>query len=589
MHRRTFLTSCSLTALQPLWPRAIFAGSASGLQRSAHAAWPAEAAWKQLNEAVGGNLVSIDSPFAACGQASGSAACTNLFENIKNPYYVGDHPGLTQTLGWVDAWTSQPSAYAVAARNANDVAVAVNFARENHLRLAIKGGGHSYQGTSNAADSLLIWTRQMNDIAIQDAFVPRGCEGAHPPQRAVTLGAGAIWMQAYEAVKTRGGAYVQGGGCTTVGVAGLIQSGGFGSFSKHYGLAAAGLLEAEVVTADGEIRIANACTNPDLFWALKGGGGGSFGVVSKLTLRVRELPEFCGGAIFTVKATSDNAFRNLIRRFVSFYREQLFNDHWGEQVRVQPDNSLAVSMVSHGLDTEQAIKIWQPFLEWLKSSKGAYSIPGPTIIGSLPARGWWDVDWRKEHHQDVFVADSRPNNSPNNVWWTGDAGQVGWFIYGFESLWLPASLLADDSQEILTNALFVASRHHGVELHFNKGLAGAPRDAIETASDTAMNPAVLTAFALAISADGQGPAYPGVSGHEPDVAAGRRGANRVRRCMNELRAIAPSGGSYVSESNYFESDYQHSYWGSNYTRLVAIKKKYDPAGLFAVHNGVGSQ
>ena len=66
---------------------------------------------------------------------------------------------------------------------------------------------------------------------------------------------------------TRGGRYVQGGGCTSVGVAGLVQSGGFGSFSKNYGTAAAGLIEAEVVTADGVVRIANACTNPDLFWA----------------------------------------------------------------------------------------------------------------------------------------------------------------------------------------------------------------------------------------------------------------------------------------------------------------------------------
>src|SRR6266478_4624413 len=357
MHRRTFLKSCSLTALQPLWPRAIFAGSASGLQRSARAGWPSDAAWKQLNEAVGGNLVSIDPPFAACGQASGSAACTNLFENIKNPYDVGDHPGLTQTLGWVDAWTSQPSAYAVAARNANDIAAAVSFARKNNLRLAVKGGGHSYQGTSNAADSLLIWTRHMNDISIQNAFVPQGCEGAHPPQRAVTLGAGTIWMQAYEAVTTRGGAYVQGGGCTTVGVAGLIQSGGFGSFSKHYGLAAAGLLEAEVVTADGKIRIANACTNPDLFWALKGGGGGSFGVVSKLTLRMHDLPEFFGTVSFTVKAASDDSYRRLIREFVSFYQEHLFNEHWGEQAVFRPDNVLDIKMVSQGLDGEQAKKV----------------------------------------------------------------------------------------------------------------------------------------------------------------------------------------------------------------------------------------
>jgi hypothetical protein len=132
-----------------LWPGGIFAGTALS-QRPSRATWPSKAAWQQLNDAVGGNLVSIDFPLAACGQAAGSPACKDLFENIKNPYYIGDHPGLTQTLGWVDAWTTQPSAYAVAARNTNDIPAAVNFAREHRLRLAIKGGGHSYQGTSNA-------------------------------------------------------------------------------------------------------------------------------------------------------------------------------------------------------------------------------------------------------------------------------------------------------------------------------------------------------------------------------------------------------------------------------------------------------
>lgn len=205
----------------------------------------------------------------------GNATCKHVFESLRNPYYIGDQAGVTQTLGWVDAWATKPSVYAVAARNAGDIAAAVDFARENDLRLVVKGGGHSYQGTSNAPDSLLIWTRHMDDIAMHTDFVPQGCEGTHRPRRAVTLDAGTIWMQAYDDVTTKGGAYVQGGGCTTVRVAGLIQSGGFGSFSKHYGLAAAGLLEAEVATADGKIRTANACTNPDLFWALKGGGGGN--------------------------------------------------------------------------------------------------------------------------------------------------------------------------------------------------------------------------------------------------------------------------------------------------------------------------
>jgi FAD/FMN-containing dehydrogenase len=181
-------------------------------------------------------LIPVKFPLSLLKTDPEDATAKRLWENLNNPYYIGDQPGLTQTLGWVDAWATKPSVYAVVARNAHDIAAAVNFARENDLRLVVKGGGHSYQGTSNAPDSLLIWTRRMNDIAMHTAFVPQGCEHILQPQPAVTLGAGTIWMQAYDAVTTKGGKYVQGGGCATIGVAGLIQSGGFGSFSKHYGL-----------------------------------------------------------------------------------------------------------------------------------------------------------------------------------------------------------------------------------------------------------------------------------------------------------------------------------------------------------------
>lgn len=540
-----------------------------------------------------------------------SADAKRLVANLRNPYYIGDQLGLTQTLGWVDAWATQPSVYAVAARNAQDIAAAVKFARQNNLRLVVKGGGHSYQGTSNAPDSLLIWTRRMHDIAMHDGFVPQGCEDTMRPQPAVTLGAGTIWMQAYQAVTTQGAKYVQGGGCATVGVAGLIQSGGFGSHSKHYGTAAGNLLEAEVVTADGQIRIANACTNPDLFWALKGGGGGTFGVVSKVTVLLHDLPELFGSANFTIKAASDDAYRGLIREFVSFYREYLFNDHWGEQVRVNRDNSLQISMVFQGLDAEQAKKVWQPFLGWLAGSPKSYSV-GRVVVGSLPAQRMWDVQWWKQHwpelvfpntnpwiglfddvlahiFQPIFEVDDRPGAGPSNAWWKGDAGQVAWFIWGYQSLWLPDSLLESNSQQRLADALFASSRYSNVELHFNKGLAGAPQEAIAAAKGTAMNPAVLTAFALAIVADGQGPTYPGIPGHEPSVAEGRKSRQRIDQCVDQLRAVAGQTGAYVSESNYFEKGWQQAYWGSNYPRLAEIKKKYDPDGLFFVHNGVGSE
>ena len=270
--------------------------------RPGDASWPSAAQWQELNARVGGQLVQVKPPLDACRAAPASAECAAFFKGLKNPWLIGDNVALTQTSGWVDAWTSTPSAYAVAARNAADVAAAVNFARTHRLRLAVKGGGHSYQGTSNAPDSLLVWTRAMNRIELHDAFVGQGCSDR--PQPAVSLGAGVVWLHAYDAV-SKAGRYVQGGGCTTVGVAGLIQSGGFGTFSKRYGLAAAGLIEAEVVTADGTVRIANACTNADLFWALKGGGGGSFGIVTRLTLRTRELPPFFGAMFVNVAAKSD--------------------------------------------------------------------------------------------------------------------------------------------------------------------------------------------------------------------------------------------------------------------------------------------
>jgi FAD/FMN-containing dehydrogenase len=611
VNRRAFLKAIGLAALVPALPRRLWASTNLRRRRPSDADWPSPSAWKQLNEAVGGNLVPIEFPLTAF-KSDPSGADSFFKKNMKNPYFIGDQPGLTETTGWIDAWATQPSVYAIVARSAQDIAAAVNFAGKNALRLVVKGGGHSYQGTSNAPDSLLIWTRHMHEITMHDAFVPHGCEHAMQPQPAVTFGAGTIGAQAYNAVTTQGGKYVQGGGCLTVGLAGLIQGGGFGSFSKHYGTAAGSMLEAEVVTADGQIRIANACTNSDLFWALKGGGGGTYGVVSKLTVKLHDLPEFFGIANFTITASSDDAYRRLILQFVSFYRDHLFNDHWGEQARLRPQNTLEIQMLSHGLNNDEMKAVWQPFLDWAKSN--GCSVKWPAIIGSVPARRFWDAQWMKQHWpeiafprngnplrallDDVLVNvvpdpvlefDPRPGAQPNQAWWKGNTGEAGWFIWGYESLWLPDSLLEADSQQRLADALFASSRHFGFSLHFNKGLAGAPPEAIALAKDTATNPAVLTAFALVITADGQDPACPGIPGHEPSVGEGRKGAERIHQCMDQLRAIVPHGGAYVSESNYFEKGFQQSYWGSNYARLAEIKKKYDPDGLFIVHNGVGSE
>jgi FAD/FMN-containing dehydrogenase len=549
--------------------------------------WPSEESWARLSRSVGGRLIKVQSPLHRCRDTP-IPACAQIFGDLKNPYYLGDEVGLTQTLGWIDAWTSSPSAYAVVAETTDDVAATVNFARENNLRVVVKGGGHSYQGTSNSADSLLIWTRRMNAITLHDAFVGARCAGVQEPQQAVTVGAGAIWGQVYHAVTTKAGRYVQGGGCLTVGVAGLIQSGGFGSFSKAYGMAASSLLEAEVVTADGEVRIANSCVHPDLFWALKGGGGGSFGVVTRLTLATHPLPEFFGAVFMTIRATSEAAFRQLIEKVLAFYREALLTPNWGEQIGFRPAHTLSIAMVFAGLDQQHATDIWRPFFDWVASSPLNFRVVAEPRILAAPARRFWDPAFL-EQIPGLVLSDPRPGAPSGNVFWASNQAEAGQMLHGYESVWLSASLLDESRRGTLVEALLAASRHWSVTLHVNKGLAGAPHPVVAAASDTAISPAVLDAFALAISAAGGPPAYPGIRGYEPDLAAARRSAVAVGAAMSELRKIVPSIGSYVAESNFFERRWHEAFWGANYAKLLTVKNKYDRDGLFFVHHGVGSE
>jgi FAD/FMN-containing dehydrogenase len=545
--------------------------------------WPTPAQWEELRTQVGGNLLEPHALFAPCVADAASAACADVSKNLRNPFYLGDQPAGTQISGWLDAWTPAASVQAVRARDAADVAHAVNFARTHNLRVVVKGAAHSYLGTSNAPDSLLIWMRGLNEVHLYDDFVGVGCAGKMAPTPAVSLGAGCMWIDAYSAVTTRAGRYVQGGGCADVGVAGLVQSGGFGSFSKGFGNAAAGLIEAEVVTADGQVRSVNACQNADLFWALKGGGGGTFGVITRLTLRTHALPEYFGGAGGTIHAGSDAAFRALIARFVSHYAERLANPHWGEQIALKSDNSLEISMVQQGLSREEARAAWQPFFDWVKASAD-YRITDELGAGGHEARSWWEIQGNPS-----MIPDKRPGASPDHGYWQGDQDQAGAFLHGYDSVWLPAALLESTAQPRLAEALFAASRHQKVQLHFNKGLAFAAPEAIKASLDTAMNPGVTEAFTLAIVADGERPSYPGEARPPMDLEAARRDARAIDAAIAELRRVAPQAGSYLSESNFFNERWQQDYFGAHYARLKAIKKQYDPEGLFIVHHGVGSE
>jgi FAD/FMN-containing dehydrogenase len=504
---------------------------------------------------------------------------------LRNPYFIRDQAGLTQSSGRIDGWRSAPSTYVVRAANSNDVSAAVSFAARHKVRLVVKGGGHSYLGGSNAPDSLLVWTRDLESIELHQAFVPQGTGAAPVP--AVSVGAGCVWHDVYDAVTTQAGRYVQGGGCTTVGVAGLVQGGGFGSLSKAYGLAAASLLEAEIVTADGRIRTVNAAQDSDLFWALKGGGGGTWGVVTRMTLRTHELPSTVGQVRWQITAVSDAAFRRLLDRFVALYTESLMNPHWGEQASAHPGNRFEVAMLFQGLTEAEAGDAWRPLIDFVAAHPADYRSEAPPAVIALPARRLWDGAFLRANLPDVIRWDDRSGGSPTRWWWASNTDEIGAFWHGYESVWLPASLLAPAQRPTLVEAWFDASRFWSTTLHFNKGLAGASPEAVTASRNTAMNPEVLEAFALAIIAMDGPSAYAGLP--PPDLLEAREHMSRIGRAMTALRRAAPRAGSYLSECDYALEDWQTACWGNHYRRLEAIKAQYDPNGIFTVHHGVGSE
>lgn len=576
MQRRHLVSALLALPLAAVLPTVSARAATASRVRPGMAAWPTSADWGGLNRAIGNRLEAVTVP-----KLEPAAARTLL----SNPFYLGDQPGLTQMSGWVDAWKSAPSAYVVKAKSAADVSKAVLFAQAHRLRLVVKGGGHSYFGGSNAPDSLLVWTRSMDAVTLHDAFVPAGSTAA--PVQAVSVGAGCLWLRVYQAVTTEAGRYVQGGGCTTVGVAGLVQGGGFGSFSKAYGLAAASLLEAEIVTADGVVRTVSAHREPDLFWALKGGGGGTFGVITRLTLRTHDLPQTFGAVRWSIQAASDTAFRDLLARFLAQYESNLFNPHWGEQVRATSDNRLSVQMVFQGLTQEAAEAAWRGLTDFVAGRPADYQVVEPFQAVAVPARHFWDKAFFVKYAPSAISPADQPGARPGDYWWAGDGEQAGAIWHGYDSAWLPATLLKADRRAELVDAWFAATRHWSVAFHFNKGLAGAPASAIAASRDTAMNPQVLDAFALAIIA-GEGPcAFTDLSA--PDLREARDDATRIRAAMDALRRSAPAAGSYLSECDYFTADWRRASWGDHWRRLDAIKRRYDPKGLFVVHHGVGSE
>jgi FAD binding domain len=170
--------------------------------------------------------------------------------------------------------------------SAHDVAAAVGFARDHGLLLSIKGGGHNIAGTSMAPGGLTLDLSRLPDVSVD------------PQAKLAHVGPGCLLGEVDQATQAHGLATVLGFGFVSeTGVAGLTLGGGFGYLARRFGWTVDNLAEVEIVTADGQLRIANRDQHPELFWALRGGGG-NFGVVTRFSFRLRQVgPMITGGLI----------------------------------------------------------------------------------------------------------------------------------------------------------------------------------------------------------------------------------------------------------------------------------------------------
>ena len=222
-----------------------------------------------------------------------AAALQSLRQNVEGAVLARGDAGYDEARQiWNRRFDRRPGAI-VRCADAADVKKAVDIARERNLLVAVRSGGHDYAGNSMCDDGVVIDLSGMNTVTVD----------AHA--RTVRVGPGACWADVDQAAQAQGLVTV-GGTVSTVGVAGFTLGGGSGHLSRKYGLALDNLLSADVVTAAGEVLRASERENSDLFWGLRGGGG-NFGIVTSLELRLHELTKdvLAGQIIYPFEAAAD--------------------------------------------------------------------------------------------------------------------------------------------------------------------------------------------------------------------------------------------------------------------------------------------
>ncbi|GKT97386.1 FAD binding domain-containing protein [Colletotrichum tofieldiae] len=332
--------------------------------------WPSTSSWDALNSTVGGKLIATVPIGSVCHDPNyDEAACTALQESWTLPEtHFPSSSSVMQSYfanQSCDPFTDRTTPcllgnyvnYAVEVTSAQDVVETINFARDNNIRFLVRNTGHDHLGRSTGAGALAAWTHKLKEITVTEWSDDLWTGPA------LKMGAGVLGYEITEAGKSSG-LVVVGGECPTVGPAGgYIQGGGHSALTTNFGMAADQALEFEVVTADGKIVTASRTENPDLFWALSGGGPGTFGVVTSVTVRAYPDANVGGVGLQTAASyTTQEKWWQMLDAFHSLLPGM--TDQGAMVVFLYSSNVFAINpLTAYNKTAEQAKAILQPFLD----------------------------------------------------------------------------------------------------------------------------------------------------------------------------------------------------------------------------------
>jgi FAD/FMN-containing dehydrogenase len=417
---------------------------------------------------------------------------------------------------------------AVSCRTTAEVVNAIKLARDRGLRVAVRGGGHSIAGLSTIDGGMLIDLAPMNSVEVDRE------------RKTAKVGGGALWSDVDQETQKYGLA-TPGGVVSDTGVAGLTLGGGYGWLRRKFGLSCDNLLEAEIVCADGEVRTASADSNPDLYWALRGGGG-NFGVVTSFTFQLHEVgPEVAFAATFyPVEETAD-----VLRRWRE-YVEQAPNEVTSVCVTITfpanpdlpeavHDRPVAIIGGVYAGDVEEGMKVMQPLREL---GTPLFDMSGPTPFVGV-----------QTGFDPLFPRDTL------RAYW--------------KSQYL--SELTDDA--IDTIAAKAGERPAPLTLVNTFHMGGAIADVGE--EDTAF-------------ATRRAPYMISIDGMWTDAAEDAANVAWVRGAWSEIAKYG-TGEVYLNFTGLANEAAQagvDSAFGRNLRRLAEVKAKYDPNNFFQINNNI---